>query len=154
MEIAEGNYLALMSADLETEPEALDRMVRKIEETACDGVIANRWLPHGGFHNYDRFKLVLNWAFQKTFKKLYATKLGDLTYGFKTLKSDIVKNIRWEGTLHEISTETTLKPLKKGYSLEEVPSVWIGRREGKSKNSGLRNLRYVRTALEILFSNK
>src|SRR5215472_13876384 len=33
MEAATGNYVALMAADLETEPAAVDRMVQKIEET-------------------------------------------------------------------------------------------------------------------------
>src|SRR5579864_792570 len=83
MEAATGNYVALMAADLETEPAAVDRMVEKIVETGCDGVIANRWLPGGGFTNYDPLKYVLNWIFQKGFKALFWTKLGDLTFGFK-----------------------------------------------------------------------
>lgn len=152
MAAAKGNYVGLMSGDLETEPEAIDRMVRKIEETACDGVIANRWLSRNGFRNYDKLKLVLNWLFQRIFKLLYATSLGDLTYGFKILKQEIAKGIQWEGTLHEIAIETTLKPLKSGYYLEQVPSVWIGRTEGESKNTFARNFRYVWIALKILVS--
>ena len=31
MQAAKGNYVALMAADLETEPAAIDRMVRKVE---------------------------------------------------------------------------------------------------------------------------
>jgi glycosyltransferase involved in cell wall biosynthesis len=71
MEAATGNYIALMAADLETEPAAIDRMVRKVEETGCDEVIANRWMPGGGFTNYDPLKLVLNWIFQKAFRVLF-----------------------------------------------------------------------------------
>ena len=71
MEAAKGNYVALMAADLETEPAAVDRMVQKVEETGCDEVIANRWLPGGGFTNYDPLKLVLNWIFQKGFRVLF-----------------------------------------------------------------------------------
>jgi len=47
-----------MAADLETEPAAIDRMVDMILETGCEGVIANRWLPGGGFTNYDPIKYV------------------------------------------------------------------------------------------------
>src|SRR5579872_3135187 len=60
MRAATGNFVALMAADLETEPAAVDRMVRFLEENPCDGVIANRWLPGGGFTNYDPRKKVLN----------------------------------------------------------------------------------------------
>lgn len=151
MDIAKGNYVALMSGDLETEPEAVDRMVRKIEETGSDGVMTSRWLPGGAFENYDSKKLVLNWLFQKAFRILYWTKLTDITYGFKTLKKSVIDSIRWEGTLHEIFIETTVKPLKKGYYLEEIPTVWIGRREGKSKNTFMRNFRYIKVALSTLF---
>src|SRR5579863_10397358 len=71
MQAATGNYVALMAADLETEPAAVDRMVDKIIATGCDGVIANRWLPGGGFTNYDPLKYVLNWIFQKMFRVLF-----------------------------------------------------------------------------------
>jgi dolichol-phosphate mannosyltransferase len=149
MRAATGNYVALMAGDLETEPAAVDRMVDKILETGCDGVIASRWLPGGGFTNYDPLKYALNWIFQKVFKVLFATKLGDLTFGFKILSKEIADSIEWQGTLHEICIETTVKPIKQGYRLEQIPSVWVGRKEGVSVNTFFRNFRYVSTAIKI-----
>ncbi len=154
LEMAKGNYIALLSADLETEPEAVDRMVAKIEETGCGLVVGNRWLKGGGFQNYDKTKLILNWIFQKIFKILFFTKIGDLTYGFKILKKEIADKIDWEGTLHEIYIETTIKPLKFGCKAEQVPTIWIGRKEGESQNTFLRNFRYVRLAFNVLFGRK
>lgn len=147
MQAATGNFVALMAGDLETEPAAVDRMVDKILETGCDGVIANRWLPGGGFTNYDPLKYVLNWLFQKMFKLLFWTRLGDLTFGFKILSKEIANSIEWRGTLHEICVETTVKPIKRGYRLEQVPSVWVGRKEGVSVNTFFRNFRYVSMAI-------
>jgi dolichol-phosphate mannosyltransferase len=153
MQAATGNFVALMAADLETEPAAVDRMVDKILETGCDGVIANRWLPGGGFTNYDPVKFVLNWIFQRVFQILFWTKLGDLTFGFKILSKKIADSIEWQGTLHEICIETTVKPIKQGYRIKQIPSVWIGRREGRSVNTFLRNFRYVKLAFKTLFAN-
>ena len=150
MALARGTHIALMSGDLETEPEAVDRMVRKIEETGADCVVASRWRKGGGFVGYDKTKLVLNWIFQKVFRILYWTKLTDLTYGFKILKKKVAEKIQWEGTLHEIFIETTVKPLRAGFTFEEVPSVWISRKEGVSKNTFMRNFRYIRLAIETL----
>lgn len=150
MDAATGNYVALMAADLETEPAAVDRMVNKIVDTGCDGVIANRWLPGGGFTNYDPLKYVLNFIFQNVFRVLFWTKLGDLTYGFKILSKKMTQSIAWEGTLHEICIETTVKPIKQGFQMEQVPSVWVGRKEGQSVNTFFRNFRYVRTAFRVL----
>lgn len=154
LELATGDYIALLSADLETEPEAVDRMFSEIETNGCDLVIGNRWLKGGRFENYDPIKLVLNWGFQFLFKILYLTKIGDLTYGFKTIKRSVAKKIKWEGTFHEIYIETTVKPLKLGYKVSQIPTVWIGRKEGESKNTFLKNFRYVRLALDVLFSSK
>ncbi|MBU2511788.1 glycosyltransferase [bacterium] len=154
IDLSTGDYIALLSADLETEPEAVDRMVSKIQETGCELVIGNRWLKGGGFENYDPMKYVLNWGFQKMFKILYLTSIGDLTYGLKTIKADIAKKINWEGILHEIFIETTVKPLKAGYKVEQIPTVWVGRKEGVSRNTFLRNFRYVNLAIKVLFTKK
>lgn len=154
MQLAQADYIALLSADLETEPEAVDRMFARIEETGCDLVIGNRWLKGGGFKNYDPLKLILNWGFQQLFKIAYFTRIGDLTYGFKIIKKSVANKIRWEGTMHEIYIETTVKPLKLGCSVEQIPTVWIGRKEGESKNTFIKNFRYVKLALQVLFSRK
>ena len=149
MDAAKGNYVALMAADLETEPAAIDRMVRKVEETGCDEVIANRWLPGGGFTNYDPLKLVLNWIFQKAFRILFWSRIGDYTFGLKLLSKKVVNAITWESTTHEICIETTVKPLRKGFHLEQVPTVWEGRREGTSVNTFFKNFRYVKLGLRV-----
>jgi dolichol-phosphate mannosyltransferase len=154
MQAATGNYVGLMAADLETEPAAIDRMVDRILETGCDGVIANRWLPGGGFTNYDPLKYVLNWIFQKVFSIAFRTKLGDLTFGFKILSKEIAESIPWEGTLHEICIETTVKPIKYGYRLDQVPSVWVGRKEGTSVNTFFKNFRYVKMAFHTLCAGR
>ncbi len=148
--LARGDYIAIMSADLETEPEAVGRMVDKIAATGCDLVIADRWLPDSRFENYSYLKLALNWGFQQVFCPLLATHAGDLTYGFKILRREVVRRITWESTRHEIFIETTIKPIKRGYTVERVPTVWKGRREGRSHNSFLYNLRYVWLALRVV----
>ena len=151
MRAASGNFVALMAGDLESEPAAVDRMVDKIIETGCDEVVANRWMPGGKFENYDPLKLVLNWIFQKVFGMLFGTRIGDLTFGFKSWQRG-GSVIEREGELHEICIETTVKPIKMGFYVEQIPSVWIGRREGRSVNTFLRNFRYVKTAFHTLFS--
>jgi hypothetical protein len=52
--------------------------------------------------------------------------------------------------LHEICIETTVKPIKQGYRLAQVSSVWVGRKEGRSVNTFLKNFRYVKMAFKTL----
>jgi glycosyltransferase involved in cell wall biosynthesis len=141
--------VAIMAGDLETEPEAVIRMYHKMLETGADVVIANRWLQGGGFQGYDPIKLVCNWFFQKIFQVIYLTRISDLTYGFKLLRSEVIRSVAWESDRHPIFIETTVKPLRLGYRLEQVPTVWIGRHEGESVNTFLRNFDYVKLALRV-----
>jgi glycosyltransferase involved in cell wall biosynthesis len=149
MHQARGEWVAIMSGDLETEPEAVERMCRKMQETGADVVIGSRWAHGGGFENYNRIKLVCNWTFQRVFRYVYRTPINDLTYGFKLLRKSVIDSIDWESTHHTIYIETTLKPLRRGYRMEQIPTVWIGRREGESVNTFFRNFEYVKLALRV-----
>ncbi|MDY6905783.1 MAG: glycosyltransferase family 2 protein [Thermodesulfobacteriota bacterium] len=147
--LVKGNYVAIMSADLETEPEAVHRMVNVIRETGCDVAVADRWQAKSRFVDYDRCKLVLNWLFQHLFRPFFASPVRDLTYGFKIFKKEVVDTIRWEGVRHEIFIETTVKPITHGYTLQPVPTIWVGRKEGISRNTLFYNMRYVWLAIRV-----
>lgn len=149
MHHASGDWVAIMSGDLETEPEAVERMYRKMQETGADVVIGSRWADGGGFENYNPVKLVCNWIFQRVFQCVYRTKISDLTYGFKLLRKHVIDSIDWESTHHTIYIETTVKPLRRGFKIEQVPTVWIGRREGESVNTFFRNFEYIKLALKV-----
>lgn len=145
-----GNFVLNMDSDGEMEIETVNRMLEVASLDAPALVVASRWLPGGGFSGYSPVKKVLNWGFQQVFRLLFRTRLHDLTYGFKLMHGDLARGIVWEGTLHEIACETTLKPIRLGLPVAEVPSRWTARVTGASKNTFLRNFRYVRTALHIL----
>jgi dolichol-phosphate mannosyltransferase len=142
-----GDWVLMMDSDGEMENETVLRMIDKLAEDDYQLVVASRWIRGGGFSGYGGFKYYLNWAFQQIFRIIFWTGLHDLTYGFKLLRGDLARDIEWEGTLHEIACETTLKPVRLGVPVAEVPSRWTARTQGVSKNSFLRNFRYVRTAL-------
>lgn len=148
--LARGNLVLNMDSDGEMELATVSRMVRAMEESGADLVLASRWLDGGGFQGYQRMKKILNFGFQMAFRILYRTPMHDLTYGFKLLRGEIARGIAWEGTLHEIACETTLKPIRAGARTVEVPSRWTARTQGVSKNPMRRNLRYVRVALKTL----
>ncbi len=149
-ELAHGNVVLMIDSDGEMEIDTVPRLLAEMERGGHGLVAASRWLPGGGFSGYSGPKYYLNWGFQQVFRWLFWTRLTDLTYGFKLLRAELVKGIAWEGTLHEIACETTLKPIRLGVSVGEVPSKWTARTQGVSKNTFWRNFRYVRLAWSIL----
>lgn len=145
-----GNVVLSMDSDGEMELETIPRMIAEMARSSVGLVVGSRWLPGGGFVGYSPAKRWLNWGFQQVFRILFRTRLHDLTYGFKLMRAELVRNIAWEATLHEIGCETTLKPIRLGVPVAEVPTTWRARVEGRSSNNLLRNFRYVGMALSIL----
>ncbi len=146
-----GNVVLSMDSDGEMELATIPRMIAEMARSNVGLVVGSRWLPGGGFVGYSPTKRWLNWGFQQLFRILFRTRLHDLTYGFKLMRAELVRNITWEATLHEIGCETTLKPIRLGVPVAEVPTTWTARVEGRSSNNFLRNFRYVGMALSILY---
>ena len=116
-----------------------------------DLVVGARWMKGGGVYGYDRFKYVLNRVYQFLFRLLYRSPLHDLTFGFKLGRSVVLKAMPLEAQFGESGCETTLRVIRAGYTVTEVPTVWRCRKEGVSTNRFRRNFRYVSIALSILF---
>lgn len=149
-EIAKGNLILNIDSDGEMENETVLRMIDEMADKNCGMVVASRWLKGGGFIGYAPLKYMLNWGFQQLFRILFKTRIHDLTYGFKLISAELAKKIEWQGSLHEIACETTLKPIRLGSYVSEVPTKWTTRVNGASKNSFMKNFRYVLMAWNIL----
>jgi glycosyltransferase involved in cell wall biosynthesis len=144
-----GNLVLMMDSDGEMEIETVARMFAEMAGGNHAAVFASRWSRGGGFSGYSKLKYCLNWGFQHIFRLLFWTPIRDLTYGFKLLRGELARGIRLDGTLHEIACETTLKPIRLGARVTQVPTRWTARTEGASKNTFWRNFRYVAMALRI-----
>jgi glycosyltransferase involved in cell wall biosynthesis len=149
---ARGEFIMLMSSDLETDPAVAPRLIEVMKTGDWDIVATSRWLKGGGFRGYNPVKLVLNYLFQKLFRVLYRTDLTDLTFGYRLYRRSILEGIIWEELRHPFLLECLLKPLRRGVRVTEVPCPWRPREEGESANTLLRTFQYVRTAVKTRFA--
>jgi hypothetical protein len=108
----------------------------------------------GRFEGYSRIKLVANYLFQKMFSVLYGTHLSDLTYAYRIFPRSLVRGIRWEELRHPFFLETTLKPLRLGVSISEIPARWKARTEGESVSPFMANFAYFRIAITTRFCRR
>lgn len=147
-----GTHGLIISSDLETNPDDARRMAEMALETDADIVCASRWLRAGGFTGYDPFKLVLNYGYNLIFRTLYGISIHDITFGYRLMKADVLRSVKWEYGRHEFCSELLLKPVRLGYRAVELPTKWIKRPEGESKNSFSRNFKFVAAAWKIRFA--
>jgi dolichol-phosphate mannosyltransferase len=149
-----GTHALIMSSDLETNPADAAAIVRKAEVTGADIVCASRWMRGGGFSGYNPIKLVLNFGYNLVFRAWYRTSIHDITFGYKLIRSEILRQVKWTYGTHEFCAELILRPLRLGYKATEVPTRWVKRPEGDSKMTFLRNFRFVSAAWHIFFTAK
>jgi len=149
-----GTHVLIMSSDLETNPADADAIVRQAEATGADIVCASRWMHGGGFSGYNPFKLVLNFGYNLIFRVLYHTSIHDITFGYKLIRADVLRQVNWQYGTHEFCAELILRPLRLGYTAAEIPTHWVKRPEGDSKMTFMRNFRFVSAAWHIFFTAK
>jgi hypothetical protein len=118
-------------------------------------VTASRWAGtrRGRFEGYDPVKRVLNALFQRLFRVLYGSQLSDVTYGFRLFPTLELQNVAWQELRHAFLFETIAKPLRLGVHVVEIPTSWRARIEGRSSNSFVHHLAYVRVALQARFAD-
>jgi len=144
-----GTHVLMMDSDGEMLPETVPNIIEKIVRENCDMVVASRWMKGGGAIGYTAPKYVFVHLFNAVFRFLYRTRIHDLSLGFKLMRVEVAKKIHWEGEYHEIAVETTLRHIRFGYKVGEVPTVWVRRKRGKSKNWMRANIRYIVMAIRI-----
>ena len=149
-----GSHCVMMSADLETPPEAVGRMIGKAKENPGAVITASRWMAGGGFSGYSRVKIVCNAIFQKMISALFLTRLNDLTYAFRLFPSALMRAIDWKELRHPFFLETSVVPLRLGVPFVQIPANWKPRSEGESQNSFFANFRYFKTAFRVRFSRR
>jgi dolichol-phosphate mannosyltransferase len=103
---------------------------------AVDLVIGSRWIPGGKVENWAKRRELLSRTANKYSKWILATKVNDMTAGFRiyrsaTLRKINLKNISSQGYGFQI--EMTREALRVGASITEVPITFTERTMGKSK---------------------
>ncbi len=149
-----GTHGLILSSDLETNPDDAGLMARTAQQTGADIVCASRWLRSGSFTGYDPFKLVLNYGYNLIFRTLYGIHIHDITFGYRLMKAEVLRTVNWEYGRHEFCAEMLLKPVRLGYRATEVPTNWVKRPEGESKNTFMRNFKFASAAWKIRFAPK
>ena len=126
-----GDIVLIQDADLELNPENYPQIIRPILEGQTEVVYSSRYQeynPHHYRHYYLGGKLI---SFLTNL--FYGSKLTDVYCGYKVFKADVLKSLELENNGFGIEQELTIKTLKKGYKIKEVPITYYPRtrQEGK-----------------------
>jgi glycosyltransferase involved in cell wall biosynthesis len=132
---SEGEFVAILDADLEYDPQDLPRLIRPLLEGHADVVYGTR-LRGGG--EPQRAHLFWHYAGNRALtlltNVLFNTTLSDMEVGYKAFRGDLIRSLSLEANGFDFEPEVTAKLLRRDdIRLYELPVAYYGRTYAEGK---------------------
>ena len=123
-----------MDCDFSHKPEDVPRLIAATGEV--DLALGSRYVPGGGTENWGFVRRFISRAGSLYAQLLLGLPVRDLTGGFKAYRRAVLEMLpldEIDSKGYAFQIETTYRALRKGFSVREVPIVFVDRVEGGSK---------------------
>ncbi len=123
-----------MDADGSHQPEELHRLVAALAD--ADLVIGSRWVPGGRVVNWSRWRLALSRGGNLYARILLGIPVRDVTAGYRLFRATTLRALDL-GTVESVGycfqADLTVRTLRAGLRVKEVPIEFLERERGESK---------------------
>jgi dolichol-phosphate mannosyltransferase len=128
--------LVEMDADGSHQPEQLPKLLDALR--TADVVLGSRWVRGGTVRNWPKSRELLSRSANTYARLMLGIKVRDATGGYRAYRARVVRSfelddVRSQGYCFQV--ELTLRALRRGYRVVEVPIEFVERRHGASKMS-------------------
>ena len=126
-----------MDADGSHQPEQLPDLLAALAAGA-DGVIGSRWVPGGQLLNWPRSREVLSRGANVYTRIMLGLKIKDATGGYRAYRASALRAISLdtvESAGYCFQIDLTLRMVRAGLNIVEVPITFVERERGASKMS-------------------
>ncbi len=147
--LADGDIIGVMDADLQHPPEVLPDLIQEIEK-GKDLVIASRYAPGGGCENWKLSRRIISkGAIALAYILLPPTrKIKDPVSGFFLFRRELIENLKLDPTGCKILLEILI--MAEPENVSEVPYVFVARKVGRSKLSLRQERDYLKHLLSLI----
>ncbi|MEA2254942.1 MAG: hypothetical protein QOG35_987 [Solirubrobacteraceae bacterium] len=142
MDLASGEIIVTIDADGSMDPSEIDRYIHAAHEV--DLVKGSRFAGTGGTDDMGPLRRWGNRALLGLVNVLYGSRLTDLCFGYCAVRRSALPALALRSDGFEIETEMTVRALRAGLRIGEVPSFEAPRRYGSS------HLRTIRDGWRVL----
>jgi len=130
------DYIFEMDADFSHGPEYLKHFLQEIKE--YDLVIGSRYISGVNVINWPMSRLFLSYFANVYTRIITGLPLRDATGGFKCFRREVLEAISLDSvhsTGYSFQIEMTMRAWKKGFTIKEIPIIFVDRTAGVSKMS-------------------
>lgn len=133
------DYVFEMDADFSHNPEDLPRLLRPVAEGRADMSVGSRYCDGINVVNWPISRILISYCASIYVRTVLGFRIYDSTAGFvcysrKVLETIDLDAVKMKGYGFQIELKYTARKL--GFRIEEVPVVFVNRKEGTSKMSG------------------
>ncbi len=133
------DFIFEMDADFSHNPEDLPRLLHACTDEGADLAIGSRYVSGVNVVNWPMGRVLMSYFATKYVKLITGLKIHDTTAGFKCYRREVLETIeldkiRFKGYGFQIEMKFTA--YKCGFTVKEVPIIFINRQLGTSKMSG------------------
>jgi len=132
-------YIFEMDADFSHNPHDLPKLYDACANQGADVAIGSRYVTGVNVVNWPMGRVLMSYLASKYVRFILGIKIADTTAGFKCYRREVLETInldkiRFKGYAFQIEMKFTA--FKCGFTLKEVPIIFINRVLGTSKMSG------------------
>jgi dolichol-phosphate mannosyltransferase len=127
-----------MDADFSHDPKHLAALISAADD--ADVVLGSRYVPGGAVRNWGIARKLISRGGSTYARTVLGIKVRDLTGGFKCIRRHVLETIdlnslRADGYVFQI--EVTYRAIRSGFTVCEVPILFVDRAAGSSKMSSM-----------------
>ena len=126
-----------MDCDFSHNPADVPRLVAACTRGA-DVALGSRYVRGGGTRNWGLVRRIVSWGGSFYARVILGLPVHDLTGGFKCFRRAVLESIDLDAVHskgYAFQIELTYRAVRRGFSVVEVPIVFVDRTEGTSKMS-------------------
>ena len=133
------DYIFEMDADFSHNPNDLPRLYNQCANEGYDVAIGSRYVSGVNVVNWPMGRVLMSYFASKYVRFVLGVNIHDTTAGFKCYRREVLETIeldkiRFKGYAFQIEMKYTA--YKCGFTIQEVPIIFINRMLGTSKMSG------------------
>lgn len=129
---AKTDLIVVMMGDLCDDPETINRMYDAMQN-GYDIAVGSRYMPGGSKISEPKIQGFLSRMVSKTLRLLTGIPIYDVSNPFRMYKKELLEKIQTTSKTNEIPIEILFKAYINGARITEIPTIWKGRKSGKSK---------------------